>query len=763
MSPQRHFLSMIYELGETALHSEDNLLFWHGKLIRKAYDARKAWQGNQVDVLSSSKPQIVSRLRLSIFFLARIRMAFNTIVRAIQTLSGLDCLTFTPVSILAGGPRKDQSNRNRLPKHIPSSQGHIWNLNQAFEAIDVKVSENNVSRILGRRTSVREAATRFNACQHEERAVHAEMQLLLYACSRPYDSFFDYMGCSKRSCFLCWNVLHNYGFFRTCGCHGKLYHRWTMPETECATPEKLEMLRSSIMKLTTTLGSLLSQTPIAIQHVRESTVGSSSITPTPFHYVQNLHSATRIAQHLERSRLLSNGHRVGSEHEQISSYCRVPPASISEEKSPTSPSRSQRGPSCTNDMAGSGASSNEITGECGSCERETDRHCSSCGRDWFCSAHCQQDMTIKHRFWCAGNSLTTAEYLYDAVLRDEIPDDPQTIQDYGFARCTTWNQKSHLLGLYKGLFYPLNIKSGDLDRWRRDGVLVDKIIETFHKIPREEDRGGYFPWFLNHKELLSGEKIAPAALLVRPTAVDKSLAPRSFKTPESHAEYPQTPAERCALVFFRVCSEASHPPPGLLIEGFDLWYELGFVVCKNQHEEGRLGSLYHKLLFGNKFWLDYHRSLGSEYAGPTQRATCGFEEFWKAWESGMLIQLMDRYGHIQERQEFAELDSFLASPLGSPRLSIWRLKHWLEDEVNCNSPEAVKAARAYGFRDDLTTRQDLVLKEIYRNLLGRGRAMDLDHALHQGRIYEYARMHLGEIEADLEQILRACTSDSVDG
>lgn len=66
-------------------------------------------------------------------------------------------------------------------------------------------------------------------------------------------------------------------------------------------------------------------------------------------------------------------------------------------------------------------------------------------------------MSAQHRFTCSDGALTSADYLERAVFLDKIPDDPQTIDDYGFSRCETWNQKSHLLGLYKGLLWGLNV------------------------------------------------------------------------------------------------------------------------------------------------------------------------------------------------------------------------------------------------------------------------------------------------------------------
>lgn len=94
-------------------------------------------------------------------------------------------------------------------------------------------------------------------------------------------------------------------------------------------------------------------------------------------------------------------------------------------------------------------------------------------------------MTSLHRFKCSSGSLTTADYLERAVYSSEIPDDPQTIDDYGFSRCKTRNQKFHLLGLYEGLIKVLDVVPAELDQWRRDGRLLQNIIEKFSQAPRE--------------------------------------------------------------------------------------------------------------------------------------------------------------------------------------------------------------------------------------------------------------------------------------
>lgn len=401
-------------------------------------------------------------------------------------------------------------------------------------------------------------------------------------------------------------------------------------------------------------------------------------------------------------------------------------------------------------------------GECATCDRETNRHCSICGRDWYCSESCQEKMFTSHRFECAAGSLTTADYLFDAMLRDEIPDDPQTVEHFGFDKCTTWHQKSHLLGLYKGLLY-LDVEPVELDKWRSGGDLVEKIIETFERVPLH-NRGAYFPWFLRHKHLLANEdNIAGLTDSTEEDALRKSIEEvRPLLAPEDRKKEVwllEPIAKRCGVLVLAMCSQSWHPPPGCIMEGIDLWYELGFLVCKDEHAENGLGGLYSRLLFGNKFFVDYNKSLGVEYRGPASTRTCTFDEFWKAWERGTLLQLMQTYGLRDEASRYPNLDTFLAYPFGARRPLVFRLKEWLETEPAC-LPEALEAAQAYGFHENLDTRQRLVLKGLYQQLLSRGDAMELHRALRRGQVFDYMQKHVGAVEPDLAFIVSACRSDS---
>ena len=62
---------------------------------------------------------------------------------------------------------------------------------------------------------------------------HAEMQILMQI-EKDFqqdesDKIYPYIGISKKTCFLCTEVLNSFSFYRTRGSHGKVYSLWDIP------------------------------------------------------------------------------------------------------------------------------------------------------------------------------------------------------------------------------------------------------------------------------------------------------------------------------------------------------------------------------------------------------------------------------------------------------------------------------------------------------------------------------------------------------
>jgi hypothetical protein len=69
---------------------------------------------------------------------------------------------------------------------------------------------------------------------------------------------------------------------------------------------------------------------------------------------------------------------------------------------------------------------------CTTCWEETTRRCSHCRESLFCSKNCERKMPLSHLLKCNMRQATSADYLYQDILEDTVPTDPQVRQDYWF-------------------------------------------------------------------------------------------------------------------------------------------------------------------------------------------------------------------------------------------------------------------------------------------------------------------------------------------
>jgi hypothetical protein len=124
--------------------------------------------------------------------------------------------------------------------------------------------------------------------------VHAEIQTLMNFVDQKNDKKarlreFDYIGCSKKSCYLCWSLLR--GFYRVRGCHGKIYPRWTL-STSCLLKHWACLkLHSRVSKIgSAILEKLGSRIRSKAGYVAESTAGVTSASA----------SATKVSHRYRR-------------------------------------------------------------------------------------------------------------------------------------------------------------------------------------------------------------------------------------------------------------------------------------------------------------------------------------------------------------------------------------------------------------------------------------------------------------------------------
>lgn len=80
---------------------------------------------------------------------------------------------------------------------------------------------------------------------------HVELQLIIfYVQHHTLTLFSPYIGCNKRSCYLCYKFIAEHGRFQVDGCHQSLYSLWTIRESICfADEEKAGAFNGAIKKL----------------------------------------------------------------------------------------------------------------------------------------------------------------------------------------------------------------------------------------------------------------------------------------------------------------------------------------------------------------------------------------------------------------------------------------------------------------------------------------------------------------------------------
>lgn len=197
------------------------------------------------------------------------------------------------------------------------------------------------------------------------------------------------------------------------------------------------------------------------------------------------------------------------------------------------------------------------------------------------------------------------------------------------------------------------------------------------------------------------------------------------------------------------------------------WFNFGFVVSHNQHEEGTLGSIYTTMLFGSTFREGYARSLGSlameermNKTGPT----CSFDEFWKAWERGELMTMFDKcwpglkmgnHFMIPDPDLLTRLRAFLEEK--TPRPSIWRLRHFLALEgvsVESAASSTAQAARDYGFDGLLDTRTTMELRSFYLQLLKKAEPLAIHRERIAGTLVQFAEDHVDSMTPRVKRVLQ---------
>lgn len=412
---------------------------------------------------------------------------------------------------------------------------------------------------------------------------------------------------------------------------------------------------------------------------------------------------------------------------------------------------------------------------CAGCfKKEATRRCSYCGGAPFCGGACERKMPLSHLLKCNMRQVTSADYLDEDVFADELPTDPQVQQDYWFDRCLNKYEESHLFGVFAGLlkYHSCHITREELHQWRShpggNSYLVAEIVKKFEELPKNS-MGEYFPWFRRHRtrfELPDGHPSVPRALCPEKQIEKMEARARKYLAPEDqHKDIKDLApfAKMHCFIFYSMVIDNRHPSP--MNWEYSHWFDFGFVVCNDQHEEGRLGSMYSRMLFGSKSIEDYARSMGSTTPmemAKKERPTCSFDEFWRAWGKGELMAMFNKYlpelsTGVADHDLLTRLGVFLACEGEAPRPSIWRLRHFLAlEDVSMESATCgiARGARDYGFFEQLDARTITELRAFYAQLLKKVTSWAIHQERTKRNLLPFARDHIDVVTPRVETVLQ---------
>ncbi|KAF8543179.1 hypothetical protein BDD12DRAFT_874962 [Trichophaea hybrida] len=639
-----------------------------------------------------------TKLWKAICYLARLRTAYCTFLKARAELA-----TFSTISIVPISPPK--------AKKIPTP----LTFSKTLQLVGLTPTNNTVRRYIHRNSIVSKAEKEFATAQQRGPHVHAELQMVLYLMQIDRLKEVHYIGCSKRSCYLCWQFLQVLpSKISTRGCHGKLYSRWTVPKIS-KLPSGSGTAISDALQTVQNRMEVLLKSPIAgnYNHVPESSIGSriaANAAPDQFSGI-----ISGVVEEYKRQNDLVQRH--GYLREVLKNDVDAETDFIPERTPDTllQPILEQK---------------------CDICGELTSRRCSLCGTDWFCSEFCESQQSHRHKFKCRGRQITTADYLFIDMQNDLLPDAEDVCHDFGFTSLDSFVDKTKLFGLYQGLVIH-SVSSEQLHKWQSEKSLEANIIAVYTAVP-ENCRGSYFPWFMKNKHKIQfGEPEPDFEEWFREA---RSLLEPSDRNKDINSLQPN--AKRECLHFYSVILHHSHPRPEQ-----DMFFDFGFCTCAGERDEAMLGVLYELLMVGERFLPKSY-----QHTFP-KRKFCTFKEFWKAYEAGTMVSLMDAYGLRRERSHFPQLELFMGRQRGCHEWSVWYLNQFLMSESVKVPPTAVWMD--YGFRNCKFPDEEMMLKEIYKKLLWEKRVdmVELHRAASAERIFDFAGKHIVPLDSRFKRLM----------
>ncbi|TFY64722.1 hypothetical protein EVJ58_g2443 [Rhodofomes roseus] len=319
-----------------------------------------------------------------------------------------------------------------------------------------------------------------------------------------------------------------------------------------------------------------------------------------------------------------------------------------------------------------------------------------------------------------------------------------TLKDYGFVRAAMVDNIHELMDFWAEFIVSLEISSGSIRNWRRDGILC-QIIELGYNETGRASRSQAFKWFQGHQWIIDPRMGPPRNLGQERQAVDArfrlwtGLPEVAFRDHDAVRPTWSQNKRTCYDFSSQVFNHFALLPPAAI------WIDFGFCVCSNGRQEKKLEDIY-------KRFFELHT----------------FEEFCSARENGTLVSLIDPLLPAFGWRKRTELLDVLQNHSSSSNFKlVWSLKAAiLSDFPPAFLQEPCKPMlREYGFYNVRTADEAKELKRLYRRLFldANVRPLKLHEVATAGELYSFANYVLGfgkEERALFGRLLRKRAADS---
>lgn len=261
--------------------------------------------------LSATKANLMWR---NIAFLGRLRSAFVSLNynRLVESTDSLSYETFTEFALQFQGVKAIGLCDIRTPPSPGFPAFTSTELLESFESAGIDLDSLAFKEKGAKVKSKTRKLQILQADLEQPVRVHAEIQILMQLADMNDKTVglkkFDYIGCSKRSCYLCSCLLK--GFHRMRGSHGKVYPRWTVSSSSLLDSWESLKLHSKVSEIgTSMIERLRSPTKFSIPYVAESSAGMTATYPSE--------SSHKYRGLLDRERARSKGNTSSTEPEPL--------------------------------------------------------------------------------------------------------------------------------------------------------------------------------------------------------------------------------------------------------------------------------------------------------------------------------------------------------------------------------------------------------------------------------------------------------------